>query len=161
SPATSWSSSPSGTEAPRRSRRSDPRLRSGTHLNWATVHPPEKIEGVAQFIYTLEKARKAHGDKVVLDDVTLSFLPGAKIGVLGVNGAGKSSLLPIMPGLDRPSNGEARLMPGYTVGLLAQEPPLNDAKTVLGNIEEAVAETKAKLERFNKIAEQMATDYSD
>jgi ATP-binding cassette ChvD family protein len=116
---------------------------------------------VAQFIYTLEKARRAHGDKVVLDDVTLNFLPGAKIGVVGPNGAGKSSLLRIMAGLDRPSNGEARLMPGYTVGLLAQEPPLNDAKTVLGNIEEAVTETKAKLERFNKIAEQMATDYSD
>jgi ATP-binding cassette ChvD family protein len=117
--------------------------------------------GVAQFIYTLEKARRAHGDKVVLDDMTLNFLPGAKIGVVGPNGAGKSSLLRIMAGLDRPSNGEARLMPGYTAGLLAQEPPLNDAKTVLGNIEEAVAETKAKLERFNKIAEQMATDYSD
>jgi ATP-binding cassette ChvD family protein len=116
---------------------------------------------VAQFIYTLEKARKAHGDKVVLDDVTLNFLPGAKIGVVGPNGAGKSSLLKIMAGLDRPSNGEARLMPGYTVGLLAQEPPLNDAKTVLGNIEEAVAETQAKLDRFNKVAEQMATDYSD
>jgi ATP-binding cassette ChvD family protein len=116
---------------------------------------------VAQFIYVLEKARKAHGDKVVLDNVTLSFLPGAKIGVLGPNGAGKSSLLRIMAGQDKPSNGEARLMPGYTVGLLAQEPRLNDAKDVLGNIEEAVAETKAKLERFNKIAEQMATDYSD
>jgi ATP-binding cassette ChvD family protein len=116
---------------------------------------------VAQFIYTLEKARRAHGDKLVLDNVTLSFLPGAKIGVVGPNGAGKSSLLRIMAGQDRPSNGEARLMPGYTVGMLAQEPPLNDAKTVLGNIEEAVAETKAKLERFNKIAEQMATDYSD
>jgi ATP-binding cassette ChvD family protein len=116
---------------------------------------------VAQFIYTLEKARKAHGDKVVLDNVTLNFLPGAKIGVVGPNGAGKSSLLKIMAGLDRASNGEARLMPGYTVGLLAQEPPLNDAKTVLGNIEEAVEETKSKLERFNKIAEQMATDYTD
>jgi ATP-binding cassette ChvD family protein len=116
---------------------------------------------VAQFIYTLEKARKAHGDKVVLDNVTLNFLPGAKIGVVGPNGAGKSSLLKIMAGLDTASNGEARLMPGYSVGLLAQEPPLNDAKNVLGNIEEAVAETKAKLERFNKIAEQMATDYSD
>ena len=116
---------------------------------------------MAQFIYVLEKARKAHGDKVVLDNVTLSFLPGAKIGVVGPNGAGKSSLLRIMAGLDKPSNGEARLMPGYTVGLLAQEPRLNDAKDVLGNIEEAVAETKAKLERFNKIAEQMATDYSD
>jgi ATP-binding cassette ChvD family protein len=116
---------------------------------------------VAQFIYVLEKARKAHGDKVVLDNVTLSFMPGAKIGVVGPNGAGKSSLLKIMAGLDTPSNGEARLMPGNTVGMLAQEPPLNDAKTVLGNIEEAVAETKAKLERFNKIAEQMATDYTD
>jgi len=116
---------------------------------------------VAQFIYVLEKARKAHGDKVVLDNVTLNFLPGAKIGVVGPNGAGKSSLLRIMAGIDNVSNGEARLMPGYTVGMLAQEPPLNDAKTVLGNIEEAVAETKAKLERFNKIAEQMATDYSD
>jgi ATP-binding cassette ChvD family protein len=123
--------------------------------------PPGRIGGVAQFIYTLEKARKAHGDKVVLDNVTLNFLPGAKIGVVGPNGAGKSSLLKIMAGLDRASNGEARLMPGYTVGLLAQEPPLNDAKTVLGNIEEAVEETKSKLERFNKIAEQMATDYTD
>jgi ATP-binding cassette ChvD family protein len=116
---------------------------------------------VAQFIYVLEKARKAHGDKVVLDDVTLNFLPGVKIGVVGPNGAGKSSLLKIMAGIDTVSNGEARLMPGYSVGMLAQEPPLNDAKTVLGNIEEAVAETKAKLERFNKIAEQMATDYTD
>jgi len=116
---------------------------------------------VAQFIYVLEKARKAHGDKVVLDNVTLNFLPGAKIGVVGPNGAGKSSLLKIMAGIDNVSNGDARLMPGYTVGMLAQEPPLNDAKTVLGNIEEAVSETKAKLERFNKIAEQMATDYSD
>ncbi|HET8659736.1 MAG TPA: ATP-binding cassette domain-containing protein, partial [Micromonosporaceae bacterium] len=116
---------------------------------------------MAQFIYTLEKARKAHGDKVVLDDVTLYFLPGAKIGVVGPNGAGKSTLLRIMAGEDRPSNGEARLMPGYTVGLLAQEPPLNESKDVLGNIEEAVAGTKAKLARFNEIAELMATDYSD
>ena len=116
---------------------------------------------MAQFIYVLEKARKAHGDKVVLDDVTLNFLPGVKIGVVGPNGAGKSSLLRIMAGIDTVSNGEARLMPGYTVGMLAQEPPLNEAKTVLGNIEEAVAGTKAQLERFNKIAEQMATDYTD
>jgi len=116
---------------------------------------------VAQFIYTLEKARKAHGDKVVLDDVTLSFLPGAKIGVVGPNGAGKSSLLRIMAGQDRPSNGEAKLMPGNTVGMLAQEPPLNEEKDVLGNIEEAVQATKAKLARFNEIAELMATDYSD
>jgi ATP-binding cassette ChvD family protein len=116
---------------------------------------------VAQYIYTLEKARKAHGDKVVLDNVTLSFLPGVKIGVVGPNGAGKSTLLKIMAGVEQVSNGEARLMPGYTVGMLAQEPPLNDSKTVLGNIEEAVAETKAKLDRFNAIAEQMATDYTD
>jgi ATP-binding cassette ChvD family protein len=116
---------------------------------------------VAQYIYTLERARKAHGDKVVLDNVTLSFLPGAKIGVVGPNGAGKSSLLRIMSGQDIVSNGEARLMPGYTVGMLAQEPPLTEDKTVLGNIEEAVQATKAKLARFNEIAEQMATDYSD
>ena len=116
---------------------------------------------MAQFIYTLEKARKAHGDKVVLDDVTLAFLPGAKIGVVGPNGAGKSTLLRIMAGQETLSNGEAKLMPGYTVGLLAQEPPLDDTKTVLGNIEQAVAATKAKLARFNEIAEKMATEYSD
>ncbi|MQA26463.1 MAG: energy-dependent translational throttle protein EttA [Micromonosporaceae bacterium] len=116
---------------------------------------------MAQYIYVLEKARKAHGDKVILDNVTLSFLPGAKIGVVGPNGAGKSSLLKIMAGLDQPSNGEARLMPGHTVGMLAQEPVLDESQTVLGNIEQAVAETKAKLARFNEIAELMATDYSD
>ncbi len=116
---------------------------------------------MAQFIYVLEKARKAHGDKVVLDNVTLSFLPGAKIGVVGPNGAGKSSLLRIMAGDDIPSNGEARLMPGYTVGMVAQEPKLDDSKTVLENIELAVSGTKAKLARFNEIAELMATDYSD
>jgi ATP-binding cassette ChvD family protein len=116
---------------------------------------------VAQFIYVLDKARRAHGDKVILDDVTLSFLPGAKIGVVGPNGAGKSSLLKIMAGLDRPSNGEARLLPGYTVGLLAQEPPLTEDRTVLGNIEEAVADTKAKLARFNEIAEKLAVEYTD
>ena len=116
---------------------------------------------MAQFIYVLDKARRAHGDKVILDDVTINFLPGAKIGVVGPNGAGKSSLLKIMAGLDQPTNGDARLMPGYTVGLLAQEPALNEQKTVLGNIEEAVADTKAKLARFNEIAEKLATDYSD
>ena len=116
---------------------------------------------MAQYIYVLDKARKAYGDKVVLDNVTLSFLPGAKIGVVGPNGAGKSSLLKIMAGLEQPSNGEARLMPGYTVGLLSQEPPLNESKDVLGNIEESVADIKAKLARFNEIAEKMATDYSD
>lgn len=116
---------------------------------------------MAQYIYTMEKARRAHGDKVVLDDVTLYFLPGAKIGVVGPNGAGKSSLLKIMAGQDHVTNGEARLMPGYTVGMLAQEPPLDESKTVLGNIEDAVAGTKGKLARFNEIAEQLATDYTD
>ncbi|GIJ52163.1 energy-dependent translational throttle protein EttA [Virgisporangium aliadipatigenens] len=116
---------------------------------------------MAQYIYTLEKARKAHGDKVVLDNVTLSFLPGVKIGVVGPNGAGKSSLLRIMAGEDQVSNGEARLMPGYTVGMVAQEPKLDESRTVLANIEDAVAETKAKLNRFNAIAEEMAVEYTD
>src|SRR5258706_689616 len=116
---------------------------------------------VDQYIYRLEKASRAHGDEVVLGDVTLAFRPGAKIGVVGTNGAGKSSLVRIMAGQDRPSKGEAKLMPGNTVGMLAQEPPLNEDKDVLGNIEEAVADTKAKLARFNEIAELMATDYSD
>ncbi|MGH8792207.1 MAG: energy-dependent translational throttle protein EttA, partial [Stackebrandtia sp.] len=116
---------------------------------------------MAQFIYTMEKARRKLGDKVVLDNVTLYFLPGAKIGVVGPNGAGKSSLLKIMAGVDEVTNGEAKLMPGYTVGMLAQEPPLDETKTVLGNIESAVAETKGKLARYNEIAEQMAVDYTD
>uniref|UniRef100_UPI00261CD3A8 energy-dependent translational throttle protein EttA n=1 Tax=Trebonia sp. TaxID=2767075 RepID=UPI00261CD3A8 len=105
--------------------------------------------------------RKAHGDKVVLDDVTLSFLPGAKIGVVGPNGIGKSTLLRIMGGVEPVSNGEARLMPGYTVGLLDQEPRLNETKTVLGNVEEGVAETKKLLDAYNEIAEKMAVDYSE
>ena len=116
---------------------------------------------MAEFIYTFYKARKAHGDKVILDNVTLSFLPGAKIGVVGPNGAGKSTVLQIMAGLQQPSNGEARLTPEYSVGILLQEPPLNELKTVLGNVEEGVAETKQMLDRFNEIAEKMATDYSD
>ncbi|RZS89833.1 ATP-binding cassette ChvD family protein [Motilibacter rhizosphaerae] len=116
---------------------------------------------MAEFIYTMRKARKAHGDKVILDDVTLSFFPGAKIGVVGPNGAGKSSVLKIMAGLDQPSNGDAILTPGYSVGILLQEPPLNEEKDVLGNVQEGVAETKAMLDRFNEIAELMATDYSD
>jgi len=116
---------------------------------------------MAEFIYVMRKARKAHGDKVILDDVTLAFLPGAKIGVVGANGAGKSSVLRIMAGLDQASNGDAILGPGYTVGILEQEPHLDESKTVIGNVEEGVAETKAMLDRFNEIAEQMATDYSD
>ncbi|MFG3442308.1 energy-dependent translational throttle protein EttA [Nonomuraea sp. NPDC047897] len=114
-----------------------------------------------EYIYTLQRVRKAHGDKVVLDDVTLSFLPGVKIGVLGPNGTGKSTLLRMMAGLEQPSNGEAKLMPGFSVGMLQQEPPLNEEKTVLGNVQEGVAETMAMLDRYNAIAEQMATDYSD
>src|SRR3984957_1189957 len=114
-----------------------------------------------EFIYSLRAVRKAHGDKVVLDNVTLSFLPGAKIGVVGPNGTGKSTLLKIMAGLEQASNGEARLMPGFTVGILAQEPRLNEDKTVLGNVEDGVAETKKLLDEYNEIAEKMATDYSD
>jgi ATP-binding cassette ChvD family protein len=116
---------------------------------------------VAQFIYTMYKVRKSHGDKVILDDVTLSFLPGAKIGVVGPNGAGKSSVLKIMAGMDQASNGDATLAPGASVGLLQQEPPLDETKTVRENIEEAVAEVKGNLARFNAIAEEMATNYTD
>ncbi|MEE2038899.1 energy-dependent translational throttle protein EttA [Nocardiopsis sp. CT-R113] len=114
-----------------------------------------------EYIFTMNNVRKAHGDKVVLDNVSGSFLPGAKIGVVGPNGSGKSTLLKIMAGIEQPSNGEARLMPGFSVGLLAQEPQLDADKTVLENVEDGVAETKAMLTRFNEIAEQMATDYSD
>jgi ATP-binding cassette ChvD family protein len=116
---------------------------------------------MAEFIYTMKKVRKAHGDKVILDDVTLSFYPGAKIGVVGPNGAGKSSVLRIMAGLDKANNGEAFLATGATVGILLQEPPLNDEKTVRGNVEEGLGEIKVKLDRFNEVAELMATDYSD
>ncbi|MYW01379.1 energy-dependent translational throttle protein EttA [Streptomyces sp. SID3343] len=116
---------------------------------------------MAEYIYTMRKARKAHGDKVILDDVTLSFLPGAKIGVVGPNGAGKSTVLKIMAGLEQPSNGDAFLSPGYTVGILLQEPPLDETKTVLENVEDGVKEIKAKLDRFNAIAEEMATNYTD
>jgi ATP-binding cassette ChvD family protein len=116
---------------------------------------------MAEFIYTMKKVRKAHGDKVILDDVTLSFLPGAKIGVVGPNGAGKSSVLRIMAGLDKPNNGDAFLATGATVGILLQEPPLNEQKTVRGNVEEGLGDIKVKLDRFNEVAELMATDYSD
>ncbi|WP_181783809.1 energy-dependent translational throttle protein EttA [Pseudonocardia pini] len=114
-----------------------------------------------EFIYTMKNVRKAHGDKVILDNASISFYPGAKIGVVGPNGAGKSSVLRIMAGLDHPNNGEAFLAPGATVGILQQEPELNEEKTVLGNVEEGVGEIKQKLDRYNQIAEQMATDYSD
>ncbi len=116
---------------------------------------------MAEFIYTLSKARKAHGDKVILDDVTLAFLPGAKIGVVGPNGAGKSSLLKIMAGMDQPSNGEARLSPGYNVGILEQEPQLDPEKTVLENVEEGVQKTKALLDRYNQISAEMADPDAD
>ena len=116
---------------------------------------------MAEFIYQMIKARKAHGDKVILDDVTLAFLPGAKIGVVGPNGAGKSSVLKIMAGLDQPSNGEARLSPEYTVGMLMQEPPLDENLTVLGNVELAVKDTKDKLNRFNEISAAMAEPDAD
>jgi ATP-binding cassette ChvD family protein len=116
---------------------------------------------VAEFIYTMKKVRKAHGDKVILDDVTLMFLPGAKIGVVGPNGAGKSTVLQMMAGLQQPSNGEAYLTPGYTVGILLQEPPLNESKNVLENVQEGVAETMALLARFNQVSEEMASPDAD
>ena len=116
---------------------------------------------MAEYIYQMIKARKAHGDKVILDDVTMAFLPGAKIGMVGPNGAGKSSILKIMAGIDQPSNGEARLSPGYSVGILLQEPPLNEDKTVLGNVEEGVAEIKSKLDRYNEISAAMADPDAD
>ncbi|MCW1249970.1 energy-dependent translational throttle protein EttA [Acaricomes phytoseiuli] len=116
---------------------------------------------MAEFIYTMTKARKTVGDKVILDDVSMSFFPGAKIGVVGPNGAGKSTILKIMAGLDTPSNGEARLSPGYTVGILLQEPPLNEEKTVLGNVQEGVGEIYGKIERFNQISEEMADPDAD
>ncbi|MBK8869428.1 MAG: energy-dependent translational throttle protein EttA [Actinomycetales bacterium] len=116
---------------------------------------------MAEFIYTMTKARKAVGDKLILDDVTMSFFPTAKIGVVGPNGAGKSTILRIMAGLDQPSNGEARLSPGYTVGILLQEPPLNESKTVLGNVEEGAGEIKAKLDRFNQISIEMGEPDAD
>jgi ATP-binding cassette ChvD family protein len=116
---------------------------------------------LAEFIYQMIKARKAHGDKVILDDVTLAFYPGAKIGVVGPNGAGKSTVMKIMAGLDTPSNGEARLATDATVGILLQEPPLDESLTVLGNVELAVKDTKAKLDRFNEISAQMAEPDAD
>ena len=116
---------------------------------------------MAEFIYTMINARKKVGDKVILDDVTMSFYPGAKIGVVGPNGAGKSTILKIMAGLDEPSNGEARLSPGYSVGILMQEPPLNEEKTVLGNVQEGVGEIYQKVQRYNQISDEMADPDAD
>jgi ATP-binding cassette ChvD family protein len=116
---------------------------------------------MAEFIYAMRKARKAHGDKVVLDDVTLAFLPGAKIGVVGPNGAGKSSVLRIMAGRDVPSNGDATLTPGYTVGFLEQEPQLDDSRSVLENVQDGVAETRGLLDRFNEISAELADPDAD
>lgn len=109
---------------------------AGPNVSYAV--PPIRFNGMAEFIYTMTKARKAVGEKLILDDVSMSFFPGAKIGVVGPNGAGKSTILKIMAGIDTPSNGEARLSPGYSVGILLQEPPLNEEKTVLGNVQEGV-----------------------
>ncbi|MGL6236079.1 MAG: energy-dependent translational throttle protein EttA [Segniliparus sp.] len=116
---------------------------------------------MADYIYTMRNVRKAHGDKVILDNVTLAFLPGAKIGVVGPNGAGKSSVLKIMAGLDQPGNGDALLAPEATVGILMQEPQLDEEKTVRQNVEAGLGEIKVKLDRFNEVAELMATEYSD
>ncbi|HET7399025.1 MAG TPA: energy-dependent translational throttle protein EttA [Intrasporangium sp.] len=116
---------------------------------------------MAEYIYTMTRARKAHNEKVILDDVSMSFYPGAKIGMVGPNGAGKSTILKIMAGLDQPSNGEARLAPGATVGILLQEPPLNEDKTVLGNVQEGAGVIKAKLDRYNEISAQMADPDAD
>ncbi len=125
------------------------------------LRAPRRLVVMAEYIYQMVRARKAHGDKIILDDVTLAFLPGAKIGVVGPNGAGKSTVLRIMAGLDTPSNGEARLSPGYSVGILQQEPPLDDTKTVLENVQEGVADIKSKVDRFNEISAQMAEPDAD
>ena len=122
---------------------------------------PNRLGHMAEFIYTMVKARKAVGDKVILDDVTMSFFPGAKIGMVGPNGAGKSTILKIMAGLDQPSNGEASLTAGYTVGILLQEPPLDESKTVIENVRDGVREIYNKIERFNEISAQMADPDAD
>ena len=116
---------------------------------------------MAEYIYQMVRARKKVGDKLILDDVTMSFFPGAKIGMVGPNGAGKSTILKIMAGLDQPSNGDAKLTPGFTVGILLQEPPLNEEKTVRENVEEGVADIKGKLDRFNEISAEMANPDAD
>ncbi len=114
-----------------------------------------------EFIYTMKKARKAVGDKLILDDVSMSFYPGAKIGVVGPNGAGKSTILKIMAGMDTPSNGEAYITPGFSVGILMQEPELEDDKTVLENIQGAFGALYAKLARYNEVLAEMETNYTE
>ncbi|MET1043791.1 MAG: energy-dependent translational throttle protein EttA [Microbacteriaceae bacterium] len=116
---------------------------------------------MAEYIYSMVRARKAVGDKLILDDVTMAFLPGAKIGMVGPNGAGKSTILKIMAGLDTPSNGEAKLTPGFSVGILMQEPVLDETKTVLENVQEGVGPIKGKLDRFNEISAAMAEPDAD
>jgi ATP-binding cassette ChvD family protein len=116
---------------------------------------------MAEYIYSMVRARKAVGEKLILDDVTMAFIPGAKIGMLGPNGAGKSTILKIMAGLDQPSNGEAKLTPGYTVGILMQEPELDESKSVLENVQEGVGPIMAKLARFNEISLAMAEPDAD
>ena len=129
--------------------------------NYVLPRQPTTVEHMAEFIYQMIKARKKVGDKVILDDVTMSFYPGAKIGMVGPNGAGKSTILKIMAGLDEPSNGEAWLSPGYTVGILLQEPPLSEDKTVLENVQEGVGEVYQQLQRFNEISAEMAEPDAD
>ena len=141
-------------------------LRSVRHFrnrNQLAYWPAVKIEGMlmAEFIYTMQKVRKTAGEKLILDDVTLAFFPGAKIGVVGPNGAGKSTLLKVMAGLEQPNNGEANLAKGATVGILLQEPPLTEGKTVQENVEEAVADIKAKMKRFDEIGMEMAEPDAD
>src|SRR5690625_2334790 len=120
--------------------------------DYVLLPQPTTVVSMAEFIYQMINARKKVGDKVILDDVTMSFFPGAKIGMVGPNGAGKSTILKIMAGLDEPSNGDAWLAPGYSVGILLQEPPLSEDKTVLENVQEGVGEVYQQLQRFNQIS---------
>ena len=138
-------------------------VRHFRNRNQLAYWPAVKIEGMsmAEFIYTMQKVRKTAGEKLILDDVTLAFFPGAKIGVVGPNGAGKSTLLKVMAGLEQPNNGEANLAKGATVGILLQEPPLTEGKTVQENVEEAVADIKAKMKRFDEIGMEMAEPDAD
>src|SRR5699024_4577624 len=130
--------------------------------DWSSdVCSSDLVVCMAEFIYQMIKARKKVGDKVILDDVTMSFFPGAKIGMVGPNGAGKSTILKIMAGLDEPSNGDAWLAPGYSVGILLQEPPLSEDKTVVENVQEGVGELYQQLQRFNQISAEMADPDAD